>query len=808
MLRLLSTLRKCVLTLGSGRISIHVDQASQYASPLLSQWGAGLGRATAAEAAVLQSVLHLQRGAPCSLAVLTAAQRAAHTSAGTAGKAGEAGKAGKTGEAAQDPAAAARKRLPRTHVEAQKAALDACSTLDASLDSLRLTSAALGLTASSSSSSSSVEDALPGSESQEQAYAALRSAVRPGGDHWLLLRCGEWREGVMDSQQRTLEGPALALLQVWALEGGGVDSKDTAALLEGGGVDSKDTAALLPHMLWCLGADGQPGGSTFNSCSEFEGLTSCHVNRKYITSCMVLNSPRAAAGSKPGTLRGWLETRFGKGTKLERKLHPYKRDEQRIAAAAAARQFKKAERERKAADRMRKRADREAAAAAAGGRQPYRTTSAAARRLAAYTGGGMPVPGHLAARALELAAAAAAAAAAAGSPASYVWPPADAPPAPLPTKLNMHKNAFRLEELQALAESAEQTLAAGGQLQPQQHAVVPDASRPFTITLRSGADGREYVVAHYEPQALAHDSSKMAALLCEIFHSRHGSHHMRRTSAPQQQRMVMAGMRLPRRFSSKQALRFGRYVGDTGPEADQFAFSMWPELRTAGGLRQVSQLWLDTLPGLFCAQHREAAGKARSSSTASTSSSSDGSSSSSSSSIDRERPWKGPPANFPSPTLLGSPFTTLAVTHNYKSFLHAEPWEHPFSYICWLDVLGPGSELQVGYFWLTPALAFTPRNGSALYIDVRLVPHCSDPCSVANSSSDLEGRYGAALFIKPAVVAANIKRWAEFDAYQAALIGAGSMPSLEEEQEQGGASDAESDAGSSTDSDDEQRPQR
>lgn len=59
----------------------------------------------------------------------------------------------------------------------------------------------------------------------------------------------------------------LLLLQVWALEGGGVDSKDTAALLEGGGVDSKDTAALLPHMLWCLGADGQPDGSTFNSCS-------------------------------------------------------------------------------------------------------------------------------------------------------------------------------------------------------------------------------------------------------------------------------------------------------------------------------------------------------------------------------------------------------------------------------------------------------------------------------------------------------------------------------------------------------------
>lgn len=55
--------------------------------------------------------------------------------------------------------------------------------------------------------------------------------------------------------------------------------------------------------------------------------------------------------------------------------------------------------------------------------------------------------------------------------------------------------------------------------------------------------------------------------MLQIFHSRHGSHHMSRTSAPQQQRMVMAGMRLPRRFSSKQALRFGRYVGDTGAHA-------------------------------------------------------------------------------------------------------------------------------------------------------------------------------------------------------------------------------------------------
>jgi hypothetical protein len=88
---------------------------------------------------------------------------------------------------------------------------------------------------------------------------------------------------------------------------------------------------------------------------------------------------------------------------------------------------------------------------------------------------------------------------------------------------------------------------------------------------------------------------------------------------------------------------------------------------------------------LFCAQHKEEAGKARSANTPS------GTISSSSSS----RP-RGPPANFPSPCLLGSPFTTLAVTHNYRSLLHAEPHEHPFSYITWLNVLGPGSEMQVG----------------------------------------------------------------------------------------------------------------
>lgn len=49
---------------------------------------------------------------------------------------------------------------------------------------------------------------------------------------------------------------------------------------------------------------------------------------------------------------------------------------------------------------------------------------------------------------------------------------------------------------------------------------------------------------------------------------------------------------------------------------------------------------------------------------------------------------------------------------------------------------------QVGYFWLTGGLAFAPRNGSALYIDVRLVTHCSEPCRVRNANYTLEGRYG------------------------------------------------------------------
>jgi hypothetical protein len=51
---------------------------------------------------------------------------------------------------------------------------------------------------------------------------------------------------------------------------------------------------------------------------------------------------------------------------------------------------------------------------------------------------------------------------------------------------------------------------------------------------------------------------------------------------------------------------------------------------------------------------------------------------------------------YPTPSLMGSPFTTLAVTQNYQSHLHCEPEEHPFSFITWLDVLSAGTTMEVG----------------------------------------------------------------------------------------------------------------
>jgi hypothetical protein len=88
-------------------------------------------------------------------------------------------------------------------------------------------------------------------------------------------------------------------------------------------------------------------------------------------------------------------------------------------------------------------------------------------------------------------------------------------------------------------------------------ASVPDASQPFTLTLRNGADGQDYVVAHYEPRALAWRSASKAALLCEVYD---GNSLMSRSSAPRQELMAMGGLRLPR----GRAQKVGRYAGDTG----------------------------------------------------------------------------------------------------------------------------------------------------------------------------------------------------------------------------------------------------
>jgi hypothetical protein len=160
---------------------------------------------------------------------------------------------------------------------------------------------------------------------------------------------------------------------------------------------------------------------------------------------------------------------------------------------------------------------------------------------------------------------------------------------------------------------------------------------------------------------------------------------------------------------------------------------VWPDLRTAGSFRQISSLWVNGIAQLVWSCNARAAQQVRGGGDEHN----DGilppsSSGSSSTRRDRGRPRETPdsgdastgsgeaaedaaadaqqqqqqqqaswwpknnsPPNYPSPCLLGSPFTTLAVTHNYHSLLHAEPREHPFSYIVWLDVLGAGSEMQV-----------------------------------------------------------------------------------------------------------------
>jgi hypothetical protein len=106
-------------------------------------------------------------------------------------------------------------------------------------------------------------------------------------------------------------------------------------------------------------------------------------------------------------------------------------------------------------------------------------------------------------------------------------------------------------------------------------AVVPDANRPFTITMHNPKDGLDYVVAHYEPQALQHctlsssssnnssSSTTPAANLCEIFNSRKKALRMQRVSAEDKQLMGMAGTRIPAKGGGASA-HFGRYHDDVG----------------------------------------------------------------------------------------------------------------------------------------------------------------------------------------------------------------------------------------------------
>jgi hypothetical protein len=47
-------------------------------------------------------------------------------------------------------------------------------------------------------------------------------------------------------------------------------------------------------------------------------------------------------------------------------------------------------------------------------------------------------------------------------------------------------------------------------------AIVPDSKRPFTLTMQNPADGKDYVVAHYEPRVLNFDRAKSAALLAQV----------------------------------------------------------------------------------------------------------------------------------------------------------------------------------------------------------------------------------------------------------------------------------------------------
>lgn len=79
--------------------------------------------------------------------------------------------------------------------------------------------------------------------------------------------------------------------------------------------------------------------------------------------------------------------------------------------------------------------------------------------------------------------------------------------APPPAAGEQHEDdtpnqVYRIEELQQRADAVvvaqQQGLAVDNSVRP----VVPDSSRPFTLTMTNAKDGQQYVVAHYEPEAL------------------------------------------------------------------------------------------------------------------------------------------------------------------------------------------------------------------------------------------------------------------------------------------------------------------
>jgi hypothetical protein len=104
-------------------------------------------------------------------------------------------------------------------------------------------------------------------------------------------------------------------------------------------------------------------------------------------------------------------------------------------------------------------------------------------------------------------------------------------------------------------------------------AVVPDANRPFTITMLNPKDGLDYVVAHYEPHALQHSTllsssnsnvtGSPAVQLCELFNSRKKELRMQRVSAEESELMAMAGTRIPQKGGGGSS-HFSRYHDDVG----------------------------------------------------------------------------------------------------------------------------------------------------------------------------------------------------------------------------------------------------